>query len=211
MIFVNDLPFVLHLCSKWFADYTTLYEANEDISISRFKKKLDPLLEWCKFNKLDLNFKKTYFMFVTRKHVVLPSFINFNNVDIEVVSSFKLLGVTIDNKLTFLKYISITCGRINSVIYSIKRLFFLPLATKIQFFKPFILPLFDYCLLSIYNAKYIIAKWSNCYYITMAKFNSNKSDNFNFSKKLFDEIQSFLAKYKLFHLHIEFLWDYICL
>ena len=139
-------------------------------------------------------------MFVTRKHVVLPSFINFNNVDIEVVSSFKLLGVTIDNKLTFLKYISITCGRINSVLYSIKRLFFLPLATKIQFFKSIILPLFDYCLsLSIYYAKYIIAKLSNCYYITMAKlFNSNKSDNYNFSNKLFDEIQSFLAKYKLF-------------
>ena len=67
----------------------------------------------------------------------------FNNVDIEVVSSFKLLGVTIDNKFTFHKYISMTCRRINNVLHSIKRLFFLQLATKIQFFKSL------YCLFSI--------------------------------------------------------------
>ena len=80
-------------------------------------------------------------MIITRKRIVLPRFIKFNNVEIDVVSSFKLLGVTIDNKLTFQKYISITCGRINSVFYSIKRLLFLPFSTKIQFFKTFILPL----------------------------------------------------------------------
>jgi len=202
LIFINDLPFIMELLSKLFADDTTFYDANIDIQvlISSFRRKLEPLLEWCKFNRVDINFKKTYFVVITRKHIIMPETIKFNNVDIEVVSSFKLLGVTIDNKLTFSKYISMTCGRINGVLHSIKRLFFLPLATKVQFFKTFILPLFDYCLsLSIYYAKYIIAKLSNCYYITMAKlFSSNRSDKFNFSNKSFDEIQSFLANYKLF-------------
>jgi hypothetical protein len=116
-----------------------------------------------------------------------------NNIDIDVVPSFRLLGVTIDNKLSFHKYISMTCGRINNALFSIKRLFFLPLATKIQFFKTFILPIFDYCLsLSIYYAKYIIAKLSNSYYITMTKL-----FKFNFANKSFDEIQSSLANYKL--------------
>ena len=120
----------------------------------------------------------------------------FNNVDIEVVSSFKLLGVTIDNKFKFHKYISMTCGRISNQLHSIKRLFFLPLATKIQFFKTFILPLFDYCLsLSIYNAKYIIAKFFNSYYIKMTKL-----FKFNFANKSFDEVQSYLANYKLYSL-----------
>ncbi len=87
-----------------------------------------------------------------------------------------------------------TCGSINNVLHSIKRLFFLPLATKIQFFKTFILLLFDYCLSwSICYAKYIIAKLSNSYYITMTKL-----FKFNFSNKSFDEVQSFLATFKLY-------------
>ena len=40
-------------------------------------------------------------MIITRKRIVLPRFIKFNNVEIDVVSSFELLGVTIDNKLNF--------------------------------------------------------------------------------------------------------------
>ena len=202
LIFINDLPFIMNLSAKLFADDTTFYDSGNDIVklISNFKKGLEPLLEWCKYNRLDINFKKTYCMIVTRKRIVLPKTITLNNIEIEVVDSFKLLGVTIDNKLTFTKYISIVCGRVNSVLYSIKRLFFLPLITKIQFFKTFILPLFDYCLsLTIYYAKYVIAKLSNCYYITMAKlFNSNKSDKFNFTNKSPEEIQSFLTNYNLF-------------
>ena len=103
-------------------------------------------------------------MIVTRHRVVIPKSILVNDVNIEVVSKFKLLGVTLDNKLIFSSYVSSICGRINGVLYSIKRLFYLPLSTKIQFFKTFILPLFDYCLtLSIYYEKYLITKLSSCY------------------------------------------------
>ena len=142
------MPFTLDLHSKLFADDTTLYDASDNIEllISSFIKKLDLLLEWCQFNRLDINFKKTYFMlyiFFTRKRIIIPTSIKIYNVDIEVVSSFKLLGVTIDYKFTFEKYISMTCGRINHVLHSIKKLFFLQLATKIQFFKSL------YCLFSI--------------------------------------------------------------
>ena len=49
-------------------------------------------------------------MFITRKRIVIPLFIKFNNIEVEVVISLKLFGVTINNKLTFHKYISITCG-----------------------------------------------------------------------------------------------------
>ena len=102
-------------------------------------------------NKLDINFKKTYIMIITRHRVEIPKLIMVNGIDIEVVQKFKLLGVTIDSKLIFASYISSVFHKVNDVMYSIKRLFYLPLSTKIQFFKTFILPLFDYCLtLSIY-------------------------------------------------------------
>ena len=58
-----------------FADDTTLLDAHSqlDIPISRFKKRLEPLIDWCKFNKLDLNWSKTFFMFITNKRVKLQS------------------------------------------------------------------------------------------------------------------------------------------
>ena len=103
LIYVNDLSFTLELVSKLFADDTTLYDASDNIEvlIASFIKKLDLLLEWCKFNKLDINFKKTYFMFITRKRVVIPKSIKVNNIDIDVVPSFRQLGITIGNMRSF--------------------------------------------------------------------------------------------------------------
>ncbi len=58
-----------------FADDTTLYDADMDLSIllNRFLSKIKPLLDWCFFNKLDLNWSKTYFMLSTNRRVKLPT------------------------------------------------------------------------------------------------------------------------------------------
>ena len=94
-------------------------------------------------------------MFVTNKRVKLPNeiFVNTKIVNgkivetkVRVVSSFKLLGVTIDKKLNFSEHCSNIKRIVNRKLYSIKRLFFLCTSVKIHFFKRFILPYFDYCL-----------------------------------------------------------------
>ena len=40
-------------------------------------------------------------MFVTNKRVLLPSNVLVNGVSVEVISSLKLLGVILDNRLSF--------------------------------------------------------------------------------------------------------------
>ena len=52
LLFINDLAFIIELICKMFADDTTLYESDIDLDklISSFKKKLEPFIEWCKFN-----------------------------------------------------------------------------------------------------------------------------------------------------------------
>ncbi|RNA03505.1 hypothetical protein BpHYR1_023821 [Brachionus plicatilis] len=46
-------------------------------------------------------------MFVSnKKNLTFPKWVTIDSNDIEVVNCFKLLGITIDNKLTFLKYVS---------------------------------------------------------------------------------------------------------
>ena len=158
-----------------FADDTTLYDADQDLNIliNRFLAKIKPLLDWCFFNKLDLNWSKTYFMFVTNRRVKLPSEISvkqlINNktveVSVKVVNSFRLLGVTLDNKLNFSEHCSNLKKVINRKLFSIKRLFYLATSVKIHFFKTFVLPYFDYCLsLIIYFPGSALQSLSNCFY-----------------------------------------------
>jgi hypothetical protein len=72
LIFVNDLAFLLETSCKMFADDTTLYESDTELKplISKFLKKLEPLFDWCTYNKLDINWSKTFFMFVTNKRII---------------------------------------------------------------------------------------------------------------------------------------------
>jgi len=167
LIFINDLAFIVEFLTKMFADDTTLIDSDKDLNtlIERFVLKLKPLLDWCDHNKLDLNWSKTYFMFVTNKRVKLPDEISINpQIIVKVVKTFKLLGVTIDNKLNFTEHCSNLKKIINRKIFSIKRLFYLATSVKIQFFKTFILPYFDYCLsLIIYFPKQTVQSLNNCF------------------------------------------------
>ena len=177
--------------------------------IKRFVDKLKVLLEWCDFNKLDINWSKTYFMFITNKRVKLPTeitIVNNKSVDIKVgvVTSFKLLGITIDNKLTFLEHCSIIKKTINRKLFSIKRLFFLCTSVKIHFFKTFILPYFDYCLsLIIYFPPAAYQSLSNCFNLCLDKLFKFKPDFTNEDEdeeKVMRDFVNKLQSYDLFTL-----------
>jgi hypothetical protein len=172
LIFINDLPFTLDLSTKLFADDTTLYLAGDEINqlIKDFSERSKLCLGWCDYNRIDINWKKTYAMIVTNKRISIPKSVKIDYINIAVVDSFKLLGITIDNKLSFTEYASNLCRAVNSRLFSIKRLFFLCTSVKIQFFKSFILPYFDYCAtLYIYFPKIILQKINNLFYFCLFK------------------------------------------
>ena len=56
---------------KIFADDTTLYDANEKMNnlISKCNNDVEFLIVWYRFSILDLNWSKTFFMFITNKRV----------------------------------------------------------------------------------------------------------------------------------------------
>jgi len=101
--------------------------------------------------------------------ILLPDLIKIENHDITLIDELKLLGF----------YVSL-----------------LSLSVKIQFFKSFILPYFDYCsTLIIYFPKYVIQKFHTFYYICIYKL-----FDFSFHKKTAYEVELFLKKYKFFNL-----------
>lgn len=65
-----------------FADDTTLYASDNDLNSlqTSFLKKLDKLFDWCSLNKLDINWSKTFFMFVTNKHIKRNSQLKLRSV-----------------------------------------------------------------------------------------------------------------------------------
>ena len=143
-------------------------------------------------------------MFITNKRIKhkLPKHIIIDGNEVEVVESFKLLGVTIDNKLTFSKYCTDVQKHINIKMFSIKRLFYLSSAVKIQFFKTFVMPYFDYCLsILIYFPKIAIQKLSNCFNNCIYKLFKFKIDVIDNQTALNDQLNNFnneLQKYGLF-------------
>ena len=109
-------------------------------------------------------------MFITNKRVTLPTSDLLNNRKIEVVHEFKLLGVTIDSKLEFNKHVANTSGQISIKLYSVKNLFMLSTQVKLQFFKTFVIPYFDYySTLFVYFPRPIIQKQTNCFYMRLNK------------------------------------------
>ena len=62
-----------------------------DECIKSCKNGIAALIEWCHFNRLYINWTKTYIMFITNKRVVSPSDNSFNRENIEVVSKFLIV------------------------------------------------------------------------------------------------------------------------
>ena len=105
IIYINDLCFDSELFAILFADDATLDDTNDSLDklYSQFNIKFSKVFHWIEYNKLFINRSKTKFILIS-KCKEKPTSISINlsigyNVEIEVVSTFKLLGVTIDYKL----------------------------------------------------------------------------------------------------------------
>ena len=168
IIFINDLAMFSKLLSILFADDTTLYDSSTnslDELIKGFSKKFENLFDWIQYNKLYINWSKTKFMLITniklntcfitlpqekfclktKSSFYRPCFIDLIGNKVEVVSEFKLLGITIDEKLTFETHVKLLRTKVTQKLFAIKKIFFLSYKIKVHFFKTFILPHFDYC------------------------------------------------------------------
>ena len=47
--------------------------------IEEFKRELKTLTDWCKFNRLDINWDKTFIMFVTSKRIKVSDTIQIDD------------------------------------------------------------------------------------------------------------------------------------
>ena len=152
MIYINDLRDALDVNSgaKLYADNTVIYCSGiEATQVScELQANLNRFSKWCKKNKLTVNTKKTKLMsFGTRTRVKKAKnvTVTVNGDRIQMVPSYKYLGVILDSTLSYNMHIS---SLIRTVLHKVTLLSkvkrYLNDCTALLIYKSMILPYLDY-------------------------------------------------------------------
>ena len=123
-IFINDLFLFIEktkICN--FADDNTIYSCNNNLQtiLKNLKHDMVNVLKWFKVNSMKANPKKFQFMILgksTRQTIIL----NINNIKIRESQNVELLGLTIDNRLTFKDHINMLCRRAGYKLHALRRI-----------------------------------------------------------------------------------------
>ena len=123
-IFINDIflfIFETDICN--FADDTTIYACDTNLSIcrSRLEKDITRAIKWYNINSMVANPANFQMMFLgkgTEQQISIEA----NGTLIESTEKVKLLGITIDKKLSFSEHISLLCKYANNKTNALLRI-----------------------------------------------------------------------------------------
>ena len=147
-IFINDIFLFLQetdICN--FADDNTLYVSDKTIDkvIIRLKTDIFKIDEWFSNNSLVANPSKFQLMFLGVDDSK-DLFINIHNSKIIATEKVELLGVSIDNKLSFSNHINNLCKTANNKLCAIIRLRkYLSTSQTKLLINSYVLSYFSYC------------------------------------------------------------------
>ena len=154
LMFINDLPlYTNNVSTDLYADDTTLYLVGEtqDYIEQNLQMALQNLSEWCKLNGMPLNTDKTNAMLITtsQKRLHLHNDIlhlTYNNDVLNSVEKEKVLGIHIDDNLTWSIHINFIAKKMSSNLWLLSKLKdYLSTEHRVQFYKTYIQPQIDYC------------------------------------------------------------------
>lgn len=150
ILYINDLPSqLMNAFVNLFADDTLVYIHGSELDVLReqMNAELDKINHWLRLNKLKLNVNKTKVMVIG--HSSSATAINsilMDGEELEMVNSFKYLGVLIDHKLKFGDNVDNVCKKVAKKVGVLTRLARnLTIGARITIYKSIIAPHFDYC------------------------------------------------------------------
>ena len=119
LIFIDDLPLSNRVYSTdLYADDTTIYDIQSDLHElkSNLQNSLLELHTWCQQNGMVLNTEKTKIMLITTRQKRLyvnenNLTLSYNNIDLQVTSGDKILGVYIDKNLQWNNHYQAVCKK----------------------------------------------------------------------------------------------------
>ena len=128
-LYINDLPLYISSNCDLFADDTTLHSSHgnlESLSV-QMQSNVDQLIEWTELNHMALNSDKTKFMLITtrqKRQNIKKQFepLVIDNHTIKEVDSHKLLGLIIDNNLSWAAHTTYIRNQIAKKTYALSRI-----------------------------------------------------------------------------------------
>ena len=153
-IYINDLAEMVSGNINFYADDTILY----DPDVMLLKHDLERTHEWCIWNLLTINCKKSQWMRINLTNTNLDdTILMLGNYRLEKVTEFKYLGVIIDSHLTFQTYRDSLINRVNlKISYFRKIRKYMTLDSALLLYKGTILPILEYAdFVHDFNIKYI--------------------------------------------------------
>ena len=136
IIYINDFAYVSNFFrSIHYADDTSLIHTpprNKDIDDSLINSELSKIHTWLSANKLSLNVAKTKYMIfaTTKKKAKVNPHLHFNLEQVERVSSFSFLGITVNEHMTWSTHIDNIGVKLSRNIGIIQKLkYYLPIYT----------------------------------------------------------------------------------
>ena len=153
LLYINDLPLYLsNATPDLYADDTTLHYSSNcvaDISV-KLNEDMININEWCNNNDMVINTHKSNVMLVGSNRRLQCNELNlnvfYNETLLNEVKCEKLLGIHIDNTLSWDQQIGKVSSLISSRIGLLTRLkLYIPQKGLCLFYNGYILPLFDYC------------------------------------------------------------------
>lgn len=151
LLFINDLPlFLKHSYADLYADDATFHTSSTclDTIESCLQDDADTSLVWGRLNKMFVHFDKTFYMVLGTRQRLNDSHslqLTINQAQIKQTTTQKLLGMHIDDKLTWTTHIDHLCSAISSKLSLLRQLStYVSSNTQKKFYHAYILPLIDY-------------------------------------------------------------------
>ena len=119
LLYINDLPNIFSsFHTLLFADDSSFYLIGSDIKslIYRSNVELEKFYKWALSNRLTVNISKTKYLIITKKkyQIIPPVFFHFD--PLERVAFHKILGVYLDDNLSFRIHINELCQKLSRSI-----------------------------------------------------------------------------------------------
>ena len=151
IMYANDVVKRFKNCSvAQYADDTVLYvsDANFCKAVDKMQKDLSALERWCIINGIRANTGKTKVMLFgnAQKMKSIPDFeVKLNDIPLQQVTSYKYLGVTLDNRLKFDKHVRKTLSSVAGKLKLFRRMrSFLNDKAALLVYKNMLLPIIEY-------------------------------------------------------------------
>ena len=148
-IYITDLFHLMNgteICN--YADDTTLYSCDREVKnvITKLEQNANHLITWFPENHMKLNEDKCHLIiFGTREEKVS---MHVGEVQMEESDDEKLLGITLDKKLTFKKHVQAICKKASQKLHALTRISIYMEPKKLKvLMKAFVMSQFSYCSL----------------------------------------------------------------